>query len=357
MEELEALVILNTIPRSSKIRLLINHYGSAKAMLEAPLSELESFHCLRPLLLNILAKECPWKKDLELVENLHAHVIPYTNPLYPKRLLEIADYPLVLYSQGMLTNKDQRCVAIVGTRQATHYGQEVAQQFSRELVRGGFTIVSGLARGIDTAAHHGALEEGRTLAVLGSGLCSLYPPENQRLAERIQQRGALLTEFPMSTPPNRYNFPLRNRIVSGISMGTILIEAPIKSGAMLTAEQALLQGRSLFAVPGRIDQENFKGNHALLKEGKALLIEKGEDVIKYFQDYPLSLPKNNHPMTSSPLDPEEKELIQQMPSQETSMEELFKHFSWSIAKLNITLQSLVLKKRIKEYPGKMYRKV
>lgn len=362
MEELEALLILSSLPHvgSVKIRLLMQHYGSAVAALQAPLAELAHFPGFGPKILQAWKKgleEADWKQNLLLAERLQTQLIPFTSPHYPRRLLEIVDYPLVLYVQGTLLKEDQRCLAVVGTRQASLYGQEMAKQLSRELAQAGFTVVSGLARGIDTAAHQGALEKGRTLAVLGSGLACLYPSENGNLARAIRQQGALMSEFAMAAPPDRHHFPQRNRIVSGMALGTILIEAPQKSGAMLTVEKALSQGRPVFALPGRVDQESFKGNHALIKGRKAELIESVEDILKNFSDGSLPLIFKSTKPPSVPLEKEEEELLRQMPIQEVSIEELVAHVPWPVAKLNGLLMSLVLKKMVKEYPGKIYKKI
>jgi DNA processing protein len=361
MDELEALLILSSLPHigSIKIRLLMQFYGSAKAALAAPLEEIETFPGFGPKIMQAWKgglEKGEWKQNLALAERSQTQLIPFHHPLYPKRLLEIVDYPLVLYVQGSWLKEDQRCLAIVGTRQATVYGQENARQLSDELARAGFTIVSGLARGIDTAAHQGALKGGRTIAVLGSGLDRLYPNENRGLADAIRQQGALMSEFPMATPPDRQNFPQRNRIVSGMTMGTIVIEAPHDSGAILTAEKALSQKRPLFALPGRVDQESFKGNHALIKERKAELIENVQDVLKHFEDGALPLVFKTFQSSSVPLEKEEEELLRQMPVQEVSIEELVARVQWPVARLNGLLMSLVLKKMVKEYPGKIYKK-
>lgn len=362
MDELEALLILTNLPLvgSVKIRLLIQHYGSATATLKAPLEELATFPGFGPKVLQGWEKgiqQSAWRENLQLAERLQTQLVPYTSPHYPKRLLEIVDFPLILYVQGSLLKEDQRCLAVVGTRQASIYGQEMAQKLSRELAQAGYTVVSGLARGIDTCAHRGALGEGRTIAVLGSGLASIYPAENSELASTIRQKGALISEFAMATPPDRQNFPQRNRIVSGMTMGTILIEAPRHSGGMLTAERAISQGRPLFALPGRVDYDCFKGNHALIKEGKAELVEDVRDILKKFDD--VSLPLIFKPSTSSsiPLEKEEEALLHQLPQQELSIEELVTRTQLPVAKLNVLLMSLVLKKMLKEFPGKIYKKV
>lgn len=362
MDELEALIILNHLSHigSVKIRLLIQHYGSAVAALKAPLAELATFPGFGPKILHAWEKgfkEELWKQDVILAERLGTQLIPFTSPAYPRRLLEMTDYPLILYVQGTLRKEDQRCLAVVGTRQATLYGQEMAKRLSRELAQAGFTIVSGLARGIDTAAHQGALEAGRTMAVLGSGLACIYPSENKQLAEQIAQQGALMSEFSMATPPDRSHFPQRNRIVSGMTMGTLLIEAPQQSGAMLTTARALDQGRPVFALPGRIDQQSFKGNHALIKEGKAKLIDHIQDILHYFDDFSLPLVFKPAVRSSFSLEKEEAELLHQLPAQELSVEEILRQTQWPVAKVNVLLMSLVLKKMVKEYPGKIYKKI
>lgn len=338
----------------------MQHYGSAVAALQAPLVEIATFPGFGSKILEAwktTLEEGRWKENLALAERFQANLIPFTSPDYPKRLLEIVDYPLVLYVQGNLLKKDQRSLAVVGTRQASFYGQDQAKQLSRELAQAGFTIVSGLARGIDAAAHAGALEGGRTVAVLGSGLARLYPSENTILARAISEQGALMSEFPMNTPPDRQHFPQRNRIVSGMTMGTILIEAPQQSGAMLTVERALSQKRPVFALPGRVDQESFKGNHLLIKQGRGNLIESVRDILEYFNDFSLPLTFNTSQSSLVSLEKEEKELLQQMPVQEISIEELIARVQWPVSKLNSLMMSLVLKKMVKEYPGKNYKKI
>lgn len=363
MEELEALIALCTLPEmgSVKIRLLMQHYGSAAAALQAPLAELVKLPGVSPRVLpswERAMKDAPWKRNLHLAKCLHAEIIPFTSPLYPKRLLEIADYPLLLYVQGNWCEQDQRCLAIVGTRQAGVYGREMARKLSRELAQAGFTIVSGLARGIDTAAHEGALEGGRTIAVLGSGLAHLYPSENTALAQSIRKNGALLSEFPMDTSPNRYTFPRRNRIVSGMSLGTLVVEAPLQSGAMLTAKWALAQGRPLFALPGRADLEGFQGNHALIKNRQAELIENVQDLLNHFPSNPLPIvSRQARPLSLFPLTKEEEDFLMRMPVNEISVEELIISLQKPVAHLNVLLMSLVLKKMVKEYPGKIYKKI
>ena len=199
---------------------------------------------------------------------------------YPRRLKEVSDPPQILFSQGSLTPEDELAIAIVGTRHATPYGLRQAERLARGLATAGLTVVSGLARGIDAAAHRGALEAGgRTLAVLGSGLLNLYPAEHQSLAQQIAQHGAVLSEYPTQQPPKRGAFPQRNRLVTGLSLGVIVVEAPEHSGALISARLAAEQGREVFAVPGPIDQRASRGCHRLIRDG-AKLVESVEDVLE-----------------------------------------------------------------------------
>lgn len=363
MNELEALVILSSIPQlgSIKIRLLIQNFGSAVNVLNTPLNEIGDLPGFGPKIREAWEQTIhqeAWKKELAYAHQIGTHLIAYTDPLYPKRLLEISDYPLILYTMGSFEKSDQRCLAIVGTRNASLYGLEMAKKLSCELAEAGFTIISGLARGIDTAAHQGALETGRTVAILGSGLAQIYPAENQSLARVISERGALMSEFSIFTPPDRTLFPQRNRIISGMSMGTILIEAPVKSGSMITMNRALKQNRPIFALPGRADLDNFKGNHALIKERKALLIENSQDVIQAFDGiFAPAFPATPKVREMIALDKEETDLMKTLPQEELSIDDILRRTQLPIHKLHILLMSLVLKNVIKEYPGKIYKKL
>jgi DNA processing protein len=199
---------------------------------------------------------------------------------YPRLLRAIPDPPIALTVRGELVPENQLCVAIVGSRRASPYGLDVAHQLAFELAERGLTIVSGLARGIDRAAHEGALDaSGRTIAVLGSGLQSIYPREHAQLAERIAASGAIVSEFDIHEPPHARNFPRRNRIVTGLSLGTLVVEAAEKSGSLISARHALEQDREVFAVPGPIDSKGSEGVHGLLRDG-AKLVSRAEDVIE-----------------------------------------------------------------------------
>ena len=222
-----------------------------------------------------------WRKieeELELIKKNDAQIITYQDPLYPQRLLNIYDFPVFLYVKGSLKEDDIN-IAVVGSRLASTYGKFSTERLCRELVLKGITVVSGLARGIDSAAHRGALTcGGRTIAVLGCGLDIVYPSENKKLFEEIVSHGAVITEFPYGTPPNAPNFPARNRIISGVSLGVVVVEANEKSGSLITARLALEQGREVFAVPGTIDSAGSRGTHKLIKQG-AKLIENVYDIL------------------------------------------------------------------------------
>lgn len=363
LEEAEALAILCSLPTLGliKAKQLINHFGSARTALQAPSNEIAILPGFGSKICQVWEQwptQHNWQRNLTLADAAKAELVPWNSPLYPKRLLKIPDHPLLLYMKGKPLACDQKCIAIVGTRQASIYGMEMARQFAADLAAFGFTVVSGLARGIDTAAHVAALEYGRSIAVIGSGLSDVYPAENHALSERISQKGVLMSEFPMATPPDRQNFPQRNRLVSGMTLATLLIEAPFKSGAMITMEKGLTYGKKLFALPGRLDNPNFSGNHALIKSGQAQLVENARDIANSFEDLFGSTTvsqKNAKPVIL--LDKDELELLKWLPNSEFSSEEIAASTQWPAAKLNVLLMSLVLKKVLREFPGRLYKKI
>lgn len=357
-----ALAILAATPwlGSVKIRMLLNHFETPLCAIKAKVEDIRQIPGISPKILanwGWWKKNRTWQKNLELAEKQGVRLIPFTDPEYPKGLTRLPDFPILLYVQGEIKKQDQRGIAIVGTRAATTYGKDQANKIACDLASLGFTIVSGLARGIDTAAHQGALNGGRTIAVIGSGLANLYPKENEALAAHIANQGAVISEFPMETPPDRQNFPQRNRIVSAMSLGIFLIEAPIKSGAMITMEKGLALQTKLFALPGRADSENFRGNHKLIKEGKALLVENAEDIERSFSCLfgPSEISKTR--LGASPaLDKEELHFMIQLPNEELTIEEIVLLTKLPVSKLNILLMGLVLKKAMKELPGKIFKK-
>ena len=343
-----------------KTRLLLKHFHSAQAILSAPQEKLKEIVGLGDKIITSLKtwnERDDWQRDLDLVHRYNAQLIPYTDPQYPPLLRKIPDAPVLLYAVGSLTEQDfNSTLAIIGTRACSHYGKESAERLSAELAGKGITIISGLALGIDAAAHVGALKSGRTIAVIGSGLAQMYPKENIHLASKIAEKGAVLSEYPMFASPDRQHFPQRNRIVSGMSCGVLLIEAPSKSGSMITINKARSQGKPCFAIPGRIDQSRFQGNHQLLKSREAHFVDCSTDILQH-----LDMQSNLFEiLPEKPKGPElsenEKNILSQMSDDELSIEDLISITKLPITKLNVLLMGLVLKKVIKEYPGKLYRK-
>jgi DNA processing protein len=276
---------------------LLAHFGSIDEVFKASASQLEGVNGIGPevarsILLN--RKTDALESELKLAAEADVRILSKADAEYPRNLLPIPDAPLCLYVRGTLQDSDARAVAIVGARRCSHYGREQAVRFAELLSRAGYTIVSGLARGIDVHAHQGALNAGgRTLAVLGNGLPKLYPPEHEELGRRISEKGAVLTELPIDCPPDARNFPRRNRIIVGLSLGVVVVEAGGNSGALITAGLAAEYGRKVFALPGRVDQPDWTaGTNALIRDGKAKLVLCAEDIL---DDLPACA---NHPSPS-----------------------------------------------------------
>jgi DNA processing protein len=219
-------------------------------------------------------------REMQRLEALSVTVLSRDDPDYPPRLKEIYNAPPLLYVKGEITRADDQAIAVVGTRSPSVYGKEIAGRIVPQLVGAGLTIVSGMARGIDTVSHHAALNAGgRTIAVLGSGIDVIYPAENRGLYKRITESGAVVTEYPLGTKPDAFNFPARNRIISGLSMGTVVVEAQTGSGALITADYAVEQNREIFAFPGRATDKGSSGCNRLIKESRAKLVTSTEDIL------------------------------------------------------------------------------
>lgn len=286
-----------------------------------------------------------------------ARIIALTDEEYPSSLREIHDPPLALYVQGELTKADEHALAVVGTRRPTHYGRAVAERFAAGLTQAGYTVVSGLAEGIDTVAHHAALKaKGRTLAVLGGGLDCLYPRSNAALAESIAKRGAVMSEFPLGRQPDRTTFPMRNRIVSGLSVGVLVIEAGMKSGALITARQAMEQGRNVFAAPGRIDSRASQGCHALIRDGAAL-VTCVEDVL---QEYEFLLKPVRRDGSGEPgrprrpaLSEDEGVLVAALEGGEQDVDTLIRGTGLTPSRVGSLLLSLEMKRVVRMLPGRV----
>lgn len=281
----------------------------------------------------------------------------FTDPAYPALLRETSDPPLALLYRGELRVEDELAVAVVGSRRATAYGLELSRHLAGELARRGLTIVSGLARGIDAAAHRGALDAGgRSIAVLGSGLERLYPPEHRDLAERIAARGAVLSEFALDAPPLAAHFPRRNRVITGLTLGTLVVEAALKSGSLISARHALEQNREVFAVPGPVGSPNSEGVHALIRDG-ARLVGSAEEILEELRpDVRERLACVGPPSPPEPLDPRQKRLLELLQSNGRPLDadELVERSGLTTRETLEALLELEMKSRIASLPGGLY---
>jgi DNA processing protein len=364
MDEREAYIALNMMEKVGPVgvRAMASHLGSARAVFSADKDALmEADGIGRELAGAILSQRdtVDWQGELQRAEKAGVRLITQIDGEYPKALLEIHDPPLALYVQGSLESRDKHAIAIVGTRRATHYGLDCAGLLATQLVQAGFTIVSGLAEGIDTAAHQAALKaRGRTLAVIGSGLDRLYPPSNKELAKAIVEHGAVISEFSFGREPDKTTFPIRNRIVSGLSMGVLVVEADIKSGAMITAHQALDQGRSVFAVPGRIDNAASRGTNELIKNG-AKLVSDANDVLREYEF--LFGPAVNAAVgdrrPQPKLSEEEMQLVSLLDPGEKDVDSLIRESGLKAATVGSLLIGLEMKRRIRMLPGRIVERI
>ena len=342
---------------------LLNHFGRASNVLKASYQELNKVKGIGDKIAREIISLKDGKvieKELSLIKKNNVEILTLDSEDYPELLKAIYDPPPVLYMKGSMKNNGYP-IAIVGSRMPTAYGKTVTEKMSRELVSRGFTIVSGMARGIDTIAHSTALKEGgNTIAVLGCGLNRVYPQENYRLMDNISLKGAVLSEFPMDTPPYRENFPLRNRIISGLSLGTLVIEASEKSGALITAKQSLEQGREVFAIPGNVNASNSRGTNSLIKEG-AKLVEDVDDITSELKALPKSLKEKMYEKAAGKLLPdmskEEITVYSQLDETPLHIDVIAKKSSLPVNKVSAILLSLEMNGVIRQEAGKMFAKI
>ncbi len=365
MDSQSALIALNLVEHVGPVRVrqLLEHFGDAPAILRASKPQLLQVRGIGDETAEAIAH---WEKTVDLdgelkrITQFGCHVLTQDDAEYPESLRQIYDPPIVLYVKGRLTAQDKNAVALVGSRQTTHYGLEVARKLAYQLAYVGVTVVSGGARGIDTAAHQGALSaKGRTVAVLGTGINIVFPPENAELFERIAATGAVITQFPFNRNADKQSFPIRNRIVAGMTLGTVVVEAPLNSGAMITANFATEYGRQVFAVPGRIDSPRSKGCHELIKRG-AKLCEGAEDILSEFEYlFPvtnrLPAPNETGVLPALALSESEQKVLDTLPAgDETSIDEVIRHSGLPSSTVSVALLSLEMKRVIKQLPGKLF---
>lgn len=344
---------LNVSPRRQ--RALLQHFQSPQAIFTAPAEAVERVDATAVPKIAQVLREYDAEADVQELERRGFQLLSLYDPSYPALLKAIEDPPPVLFVRGSLQPSDDRAVAVVGSRRSSAYGRLVAEDLSRQLVAYGLTVVSGLAPGIDTAAHQGALRAaGRTLAVLGCGLDVCYPRENQALAEAIAERGALVSEFPLGTPPEAWRFPARNRIISGLSRAVVVIEAPLNSGALITADFALEQGREVLAVPGNVNNWRHAGCHRLIKEG-ARLVEEARDVLEALGlSFPLSPNEGSETPLPPSLEPSERGILQVLGRQQKHIDQICREAALPPAQVNSTLVLLELKGLVRRLPGNLF---
>jgi DNA processing protein len=298
-------------------------------------------------------------EELEAAERAGARILLHDEDDYPAALRHIPDPPPLLYVRGRLESADATAVGIVGSRRCTHYGLEQADRFAQLLGRAGFSVISGGARGIDTAAHRGALTVGgRTVAVMGCGLNHCYPAENQRLFERIVETdsGALISELPMNTAVLRGNFPTRNRIISGLSLGILVVEAARRSGAAITARLALEQGREVFAVPGRVDSPMSQGANELIRTQSAALVQNLDDVLEQLDEVGRRMAPEPQPEAAAPpnLSETEQALFDLLGERARGLDELIRDSGLGGGEVTGAMTMLVLKGAVEQRPGNVF---
>ncbi len=353
---------------------LLEKFKTPKAILEASLDDMAEVENVgREVAKKIVEgrKKIDLDLQIKLIERNNVSLIPLDSEFYPSNLKSIYDPPLVLFLKGEILPQDYFSIAIVGTRLASFYGRNMSEKLASQLVEKGFTIVSGGARGIDTFSHQTALRaKGRTIAVLGCGLDITYPPDNKKLFEEIAQKGAMVSEFPLTTRPDKGNFPMRNRIISGLSLGVVVIEAPHKSGALITVTHANEQGREVFSVPGQADSFVSKGTNQLLREG-AKLVENADDIIEELEPILKSKinefkinhfePVKKRQMPIMPelpeLTDEEAKLYSLLSSSSLDFDDIIVKSRLSVSAASSILMMLQLKKLVKQSPGKIFEKV
>ena len=385
MTSLEAHIALNMIdgvgPATyAKLRAAL---GDAVNIFSATESQLSG---IAGISADTIAAILNWEKTIDLaaeirrIQNAGCHIILKEDEEYPKLLKEIYNPPFLLYVRGQILPQDHNSIAIVGSRLTTLYGIETAQKFAQQLAYAGITVVSGGARGIDTAAHWGALNsKGRTISILGNGINVVYPAENVKLFEEISQNGAVISQFPMNLPGNRSTYSIRNRIVAGMTLGTLVVEANQTSGALITAGMAAEMNRQVFAIPGRIDSPRSSGCNRLIKEG-AKLCDDIQDILSEFEyisgfrsgsarqqdeqkektpvqeEIPFSLPTTATVPLNIKLTPQETAVLAAITYEEQHIDALIQKTALPTHVVLSALCGLELKKQVQQLPGKLYRR-
>ena len=339
---------------AARLRALIAAFGDVETAWQAGENDLRSAGLSARIVENLVQLRA--SLDLELLwERIQAQgmrILTWEDPDYPKRLMEIDQPPPVLYMLGELLDADEWAIAVVGSRRITAYGRQVTEEISASLARNGITVISGLARGVDSVAHQAALRAGgRTLAVLGSGVDRIYPPEHRTLAEQIIQQGAIVSDYPPGTPPDATNFPPRNRIISGLARATVVVEAGERSGALITAAFAAEQGREVFAVPGTIYAQQSKGPNRLILEGARPLLDV-KDLLEVLDM--VSIGNFRQARTVLPADAVEAQLFSILGREPLHVDEIRSRSNLPIEKVSAALTLMELKGMVRQVGGMHY---
>lgn len=340
-----------------RLRALIAAFGDIRSAWTASESDLRNLNLNQRAIDNLLRV----RRDVDLdqvlirIEQLGVQTVTWEDPGYPSLLAQTPDAPPLLFVRGSLAPDDNWSVAMVGTRKASHYGREVARLLATELARNGITVVSGLARGIDGVVHRTALDEGgRTIAVLGSGVDIIYPPEHRKLADAIVENGAMVSDYPLGTQPEAANFPPRNRLISGLSLGTVVVEAGIRSGALITADFALDQGREVFAVPGSILSPGSSGCNRLIRDG-AHVVTEASDILEVLQLE--QVPEKRAAQLALPETPAEAAILQHLTAEPQHLDQLARAVDLAVEVVSGTLVMMELKGMVRQVGGLQYVRI
>jgi len=338
---------------------LLDRFGDPAEVFRASLTDLAQVEGLRRQVAQSIAQRefsLDPQNVLRDLEKYGARVVTFSDPIYPEPLREIHDPPMVLYTRGSAIPSKSTFVAIVGSRNSTPYGVKTAENLAQGLARRGLGVVSGLARGIDSAAHWGCIEgRGFSVGVLGTGIDAVYPQSNKKLFDAMVEKGAVITEFPLKTPPEPKNFPIRNRLISGLSRGVIVVEATMKSGSLITASMALEQGREVFAVPGSVHSFKSTGCHFLIKQG-AKLVENADDVLDELgMNYTYAAKKDSYTEpTLPPLEDNEKKVYDLIGDYPVHIDDIVREGNLEPGTASAVLMRMELKGIVRQLPGKLF---
>ncbi|MDI6800692.1 MAG: DNA-processing protein DprA [Thermodesulfovibrionales bacterium] len=344
------------------IKRLLSAFHSPQDIMKASFNELKDVEDVGKARAKRIKEFNAWDlidTEIKKAEKHNINIITYSDKEYPEHLKQIIDAPTVLYTKGRFTKDDRYAIAIVGSRLMTEYGKRTAEKMAGEIASCGLTVVSGMARGIDTVSHENALKTGgRSIAVLGCGMDKPYPPENRKLFGALSQSGCVVSEFPIGTPPNKENFPKRNRLISGLSMGVLVIEATRESGSLITASYALEQGKEVFAIPGNLTSANSEGTNALIKKG-AKLVQKIEDILEELSPQLKGLLKiRENSLTRSmdglEINEEEKAICNILGTEPKHIDIIAREIKMPSSRLSGLLLGLEIKGIVKQTEGKRF---